>query len=465
MVEHGTVEVTRLAAAFGPRFEDVAVRDGRLYSNKAPGTALLTLPAHAAARLFTDEMRPTLTAMRLAGATLPLLLLGFGFLRFAERRGIEPERARTVLFMLLFATPLFAYGLLMFGHALTAAALFGAWLCLDERRDWLAGVLMGMAVASEYTAVFAAAVLIVSVAASRDWKRLLRVVSGGFPFAVLLGAYHHAAFGGAFRNPYSFSRNTQFRELIDSGVFGLHLPSPVTALQIFLHPTYGLLVLSPVLIVAMAALPAARKSLSAPGWWTLVALPAVLLVVYAGYPYWYGGWNVGPRFLVPALPFLVVPLLFRSGSPTEAALAGASVAVVALTTLVFPFVPEAFGLPWGSLAIPLLREGLIGPNLLHLVSKPAAVIAPFAIVLLAAVLALPRWRLAALTGAVLALLIGATWAWFAPDPLIPLQRAYIAEVYFEHHGALEKATAGRVPPGLIRRRAMELPLPPGSWPF
>ena len=99
--------------------------------------------------------------MRWFGATLPLLLLG---LMFRQRP--------LAVAALLFATPLFAYGLLLFSHAFVAAALFGAWMLLyageegpsprsrgegdaqrrmrGATRPMLAGALLGIAVSSEY---------------------------------------------------------------------------------------------------------------------------------------------------------------------------------------------------------------------------------------------------------------------------------------------------------------------------
>src|SRR5256885_1758922 len=96
----------------------------------------------------------------------------------------------------------------------------------------------GLAVAAEYTAVFAAIILLVSVAVRRDWRRLLKFVAGGAPFALLLAAYHAAVFGSVFSNPYSFS--TEYRELHESGLFGLDVPSVATAAKILIDPTYGL---------------------------------------------------------------------------------------------------------------------------------------------------------------------------------------------------------------------------------
>ena len=460
ILERHSLEVTSVVAKFGPRFEDLARRDGRLYTNKAPGTALLALPAHAVARLFSDAIRPTLTEARIAAATVPVLLTALLILRFAKRNGVAPERARVVTWIALFATPLFAYGFLLFAHALVAMALLGAWLFLDEERHALAGALTGLAVAAEYTAVFAAAILLISVAAQRDWRRLLKFVAAGTPFALLLAAYHAAAFGSVFSNPYEFS--TEYRALHASGLFGLSVPSVATAAKILIDPTYGLFIFSPVLLLGIAAIPASRVRLSKMSWWTMLLIPIVLLVVYAGYPYWYGGWNVAARFLVPAIPFVVVPLLFRPNTSLEALLAGASTITVALTTLVFPFVPEPFAFPWTSLAMPLLGKGLVAPNLLHLISKPLAIAVPFAMVIAAAIAAL-GWRRSgiAAVGVAVALVAGSAWTWFTDEPLVRIERDYIEEVYFERAGSMR----GTIPAGLQRRRAVEQRLPPGDWPF
>src|SRR4051794_27944130 len=75
IVEGHTLEVTPLAPLLGAN-EDLAEVDGRLYSNKAPGGALVGLPGYALARAVVgppspETMRATLTAMRLLAATLP----------------------------------------------------------------------------------------------------------------------------------------------------------------------------------------------------------------------------------------------------------------------------------------------------------------------------------------------------------------------------------------------------------
>ncbi len=173
---------------------------------------------------------------------------------------------------------------------------------------------------------------------------------------------------------------------------------------------------------------------------------------------------------MPALPFLVFPLAFRGGGRLEALLLGASAGAVALTTLVFPFVPPGFALPWGSFAAPLLARGFVVPNLLHLgPGGAAAVVAPFLFVVLAAASALGRARLLpAALGA--AIWVGAGVALAAAVPAGPrerLVRAYVADVYFGQRGTLEREieATGAPQPRLLSRREAVLQRGPAEWPF
>ena len=483
LVERRTPEISGVLPLLGPAFEDVSERGGRVYSNKAPGTALVALPGYLAARPFAGlpsagSLRLSLTLMRFLAATLPAILLALVLAGAAVRLGATPVRARFAAAVLLFATPLFAYGLLLFSHALVAACLFGAWAAFFAtgpgsrgRRDVLGGALLGLAVLSEYPAAIPAAVLVLFAAAVSP-RRLLAIAAGGFPPALILGAYDAVCFGSPFALSSGFERATAFRGLAASGLFGIGLPSPSVLLRLLLDPSKGLLVFVPLLLLWPWAFPAARGRVSREGGLALALVPVSLFVLYAGYPNWHGGFTVGPRYLVAALPFLVFPLAFREGGALEAGLAGASVLACVGTTLAFPFVPPGFALPWGSFAGDFYGKGLTAPSVLHVVWPPAALAMPAAAVLAAAValsLFHSKKRAAAFCfGVAIAAAAGlASDRLFPLNPSLVLQRAYVADVYFGRRGALEEAVAatGAPQPRLFARRERELALPPTPWPF
>jgi len=466
LVENRTFEITNLLPLLGGNaFEDASEVDGHIYSNKAPGAALIGLPAYGLARMIAGPplaatMRTTANAMRLLAATVPLLLLVWTMRRTAKRLGAPDERIDLSVLALLFATPLFAYGLLNFSHALTAAALFGAWaLIFADRHDYAAGALIGLATISEYPCAIAGVVLIACA-----WRRAPRIIAGGIPFALGLGIYNKLLFGSIFALSSGNERNAQFRSMAKEGLFGIGLPDPMTLIRLLFDPSRGLFVFAPILLVALIALPRARKALTTEGFLALVLVPIALIIFYSGYPNWHGGWSVGPRYLVPAIPFLLFPLIFGVASIIEWIALGASVAAVVPLSLTFPFPDRSFAAPWSTIALPLLRDGLVAPNLFHLVARPLAIAIPFAIVAAAIVMTAKRNALWVALGVILMFALGA----LAPTPSLTtrLRIGYIEEVYFEQPGAMSRAVGGLpLPPRAIARAQHEETLPPTSWPF
>ena len=487
LVENGTPEISSVLPLLGPSFEDVSGKDGRVYSNKAPGAALVSLPGYLLARPFAGppsaaSMRPILWSMRLFGATLPAALLAYLFFRSAVLFGAPRARVRAAMFALLFATPLFAYGLLLYSHALVAACLFGAWAALflprdssrGFRRDLAAGALLGLAVLSEYPAAVPGAVLFLCAAIPAP-RRALAVVAGGLPFAAALFAYNAICFGGAFEVSSAHEHAAGFRALASAGIFGISFPSPEVFLRLLLDPSKGFLVFSPFLLLWPAAFRASRAALPGQARLALALAPLLLLLLYAGYPNWHGGFSVGPRYLVAALPFLVFPFAFREGGALEAALVGASVLACAGTTLAFPFVPPGFDLPWGSFGAFFLQRGLTTPNAIQLVAPAAGRFVLPVIVAVAVYFFLEGNRkergrtgfaffCGAAACAILAFLLSRQ---ILLSPSLLLQRAYVADVYFEQRGSLEEeiARTGTPQPRLLARRERDLALPPTSWPF
>lgn len=467
LIDFHTVDVTQAVAATHTKTEDLSSAGGRLYSNKAPGAALAGLPGYAIARPVAGppsahNMRATLTAMRMFAATLPAILLALLLGTLATRLGLN---ATFAVVAMLFGTPLFAYGLLFFAHSLTAFALFASFAFLfAERRELTAGSFMGIAVLSEYPAAIPCAILIACALPRLRLRGLLRLLAGGLPFAIVLAMYDFAAFGNVFSLGSAHESAAFYRQVAQQGWFGVSFPSPAILFQLLFDPSKGLFVFSPVLLLAFLGIRRAHASLPRAEFVALVATPLSIVLTFSGYANWDGGWTVGARYLVPSLPFFALLIAFARPRLLDAFLLGASVAAIAIVSLVFPFVGRGNPAPWISFSWPILRDGYVAPNLLHFVSRPLAIAVPFVLVAAAAFVAVPRTRAPGLVlGGAIWFLAGLPFAESAPRNV----RAVVEAVHFQDGRAIARVAAGdaRTRAALEAIARDQRRAPPDFWPF
>ena len=316
---------------------DKAVFDGHAYLDKAPGMTLMALPAVWLADATTGERSAQFGAApagpaferylrlrtRLATATGPALLTALAaVLLFDMALGLTGSAAAGLFAALGYAlgTPVWGWSTTVLGHAVVAdcyaIALWAVWR--GTRRPagglgyaLLAGASLGWAVAVEYQAVLAGAI-VAAWALWRVWGRPDRwpligaALAGGVVALLPLGLYNIVAFGTPFRIGYS---GVVGWEGMHQGLFGLGVPR-LRALQAILFSfRLGLVWVAPVLVLAPLGLwfwarDRQRRDLAVVA--TLAAL--VVLLVNAAYVYWDGGNTTGPRFAMPAVAPLALGL-------------------------------------------------------------------------------------------------------------------------------------------------------------
>ena len=311
---------------WGRGSSDITIYDGHYYSDKAPGMSFLALPAYALLRgsglvSAGDERagvwqkRSALFILRLVTGGIAFLIAVFLVGRVAEALAEGTGAASATAFGL--GTLMLPLAGTMFGHVTAATLAFAgfvtAWSGLracSNLRMLVAGLLTGAAFIVEYQSAVIALVVLVYVL-TRSAPSAVPFFGGALVSVAALGAYNSAAFDSPFHFSYGYVRE-EFADLQDAGLFGIGVPN-ADSMQIALFSSKGLLVQSPVLVLAAAGLVLAwRAGLRAEAV-ACGAVAAVLVMISAGYFDPMGGLSPGARFMVPALPFLTVglPLTFR----------------------------------------------------------------------------------------------------------------------------------------------------------
>ena len=279
----------------------------------------------------------------------------------------------------------FPYSKALFQHQVSAFGAFvGFYLLWRVAREgaapwrlWVVGLLFSLATVSEYPV--APFLLILLLWAWREMPRprdLHRVVWGALPLGLLFAAYNWVIFHTPF--PAGYRYHVEYHDVHGQGFMGFTGPTWAALYGITVSPYRGLFFLSPILLLCLPGLVFLWRDTRFRSTAALVAtLLAGFLLYVASYLYWSGGDAIGPRFLVPLVPFLMLPVA-RAWSEWSARRLGR----VALWTLLLAsalnvwvqsvagqhYPPDEFRgtvvvNPTTQWALPLLREGDVADNL------------------------------------------------------------------------------------------------------
>jgi hypothetical protein len=245
-----------------------------------------------------------------------------------------------------FGTLYFPYATMLYDHDLVAVALLGAFLLAYGAdtlpRFFVAGSCAGAAIVSSYLSVVAVAILLVYVL--WRWRRLagaLAFAVGTLPPLCVLGAYNLSCFGTVLATNYAW-QNPLFNRAGGGIVELFAAPRWDVLLALLVSPLRGLFFGTPVLVLGVIGLVSMlRQPRFRLEGLLITAMVAHVFLFNMSFTAWDAGWACGPRYLIPSIPFLALPIVFVAPRAAWArhALIAVSIAAMALVTIVDPQPP------------------------------------------------------------------------------------------------------------------------------
>jgi hypothetical protein len=408
LVTQGTTSIDSFVANTG----DYALYNGHHYSDKAPGLALAATPIFAAFRIAVPDMLIQqlalkadqsqslgttlkesgggltadrivfflgLTLVTLVTTAVPSALLGVILFWVLLELGTKPGIALFGTFLYALATSAFPYSNAFVGHQLTACLLFfGFALILAINKGslgngWLlaAGFLLGYAVITEYQTILIAAIVVIYalLTIANKPQAVGFLLIGGLPTLAILAVYDLATFGTFL--PVGYMHSELWEDVHNVGFLSLTYPHLDALWGITFGVHRGLFFLSPFLLFSIVGYvwiwqrPWRRIER-----WVLLLTPLAFLLFNASSAMWQGGFAVGPRYLVPCLPFLAVAATlgierawqWKWLRPVILIVAAWSVFAVWAETIAGQSFPDYTPNPLFDLSLPQLAAGNVARN-------------------------------------------------------------------------------------------------------
>ncbi len=377
--------------AYHKNTPDKAVYEGHYYSDKAPGTVFLSLPAFSLSVVLLKLCRTDLdsdagwlaSSWITCAGSIALIVAAGGvalFLWLCQWVGPRPAYLAT-LAIFLGAAPL-PYSTFLMCHALTVALLaIALWAGragihrerngetrLIHFRDCVAGCCCGLALASEFSAGIAVCGILLLFVIENP-KRVFSLVLGMTPALSLVPAYNWVCFGSPLA--FAYHHQAAFTEM-HTGFFGINrLPDARSAYHLLFGVQQGLFVWSPVLLLALVGYFQMRRT-PMELFFVTYLVPLFQVVAISAYFLPRAGGALGPRLLSSVLPLMALPVVLGivRFPRTGLILTAISVLLTAFATVIDICIPTNIENPLLHFFVPAFLAQKFSPNLGSVLGLP-----------------------------------------------------------------------------------------------
>ena len=321
---------------------DIAVRDGELYSDRPPGTAVFGAIFYILGDFLPDPLAPLPSRHDAGNPRLLYVLLlpvwagaGTTVLLYLYLRQNELSFAGALTAVLMFSlgTVQWKYSTVLFSHALSGLLLLlSVFLAVNIRRastpSWQRGLLLGLVLGFSVWVEYSNGLLVIMIMLFLltgirpfTWRRFLMrlgpLMSGGVITAVLLAYYNAVNFGSPFTLSYAYAVNypwagdfrTTFSWPLLPGLRALLLGGPGGG---WCDPTctnQGLFLLSPVMLLALPGFWLYGRRAAGHQFFLTNGIFFVYLLLFAKH-FTSHGFTGDGRYLAPFLSLLAIPLAY-----------------------------------------------------------------------------------------------------------------------------------------------------------
>ena len=318
---------------------DIAIRDGVLYSDRPPGTAILSTLFYTLGQYLPDPRTPLPSRHdaenpRLLYVMLLPVLAGAGtavlLYLFLRQNGVTMMGAGTAVLMFSLGTAQWKYSTVLFSHALSGfLVLLAIYLALRLNRasPWprylFLGLVLGFSVLVEYSngllVIMVGLFVLVGIrpfTLRHIFIKLGSFVLGGLGPALFLATYNNVNFGSPLTLSYAFAINYPWAGHFFS-TFSWPLLPGLQALLVWgegggwCNPTcynQGLFLLSPIMLLALPGFWLYFRRARRPFWLTTTVF-LVYLLLFAKH-FTAHGFTGDGRYLIPFLSLLAISLAY-----------------------------------------------------------------------------------------------------------------------------------------------------------
>ncbi|MBI1882394.1 MAG: hypothetical protein HYR94_29830, partial [Chloroflexi bacterium] len=273
------------------------------------------MPESAPISLNFGYQNLALTFITFFSISIPSAILGTILFLFTAHFTCKDSYAFTLALIYGLGTVAFPYSKALFQHQIAAFGAFAGFFLLwrviydgaNLRWLWLVGLLFGLTAISEYPVIpFLGLIFVWAVYKGSIHRQLYRVILGAFPMLLIFIMYNLATFSTLL--PISYKYHVIHNEIHRQGLMGITAPSLEALYGLTISPFRGLFVISPVLILAIPGLYLMWRQ----KYQDVAILLAFIIIGFflynISYLFWWGGYAIGPRYLVPMIPFMMIPI-------------------------------------------------------------------------------------------------------------------------------------------------------------